>query len=1841
MTEDHEAEAQRLQRAKNIFEFLGRAQQLKSSPVRSTANYQSTLWLSDLIDHPAIITSHRAAGQDPEGALFSIDRVPRPAAPEMPTHVVAWVDGAADDAERPPRLLESVPAARAPHLQPRETEEGPTTEVLLEDHPDVSADFEAWLGRWQSWSDEELRDRPIRDLYNILFSTHVTSTTHNEEFELVLGTACLAWSPDQHPSVSRHLITCPVTIDFDDASGRLTARREVALDAISVELDMLDPGLIRNPARVNEIKNSASDFDAHPLDREAVGALARRLVHTLDADGEYRDEDVAPRAAANALSAFAPALILRKRSQQGLVDIFTTIVSQLSEATEVPAGLLPLVDPDRDAATASVSGHSDGAAVTIDDELFLPLPVNDRQRQVLMSVDNKAQTVVQGPPGTGKTHTAAALLSHLLAQGKRVLVAAHTDRALQEVRHKLPEAIKPLSVAVVGTSRSDMADLKTAVERIASVASEHDPAEAVRQIEATLDNIDTLRRQRAATRHKLLQARQDEVAGRSHGPYDGTLAGIAQRFQADASDFGWIADLVEVPPSSNPPLTNEQLVALRALLTNAELINDEGDAQARLVGLDTLLSPPDFGAAVDREIAAQGNAQQHAALDEHEALATVLQLDPATRADVQGRMKALAEEAGALQTRRETWMGEAVFDVRAGRGGPWQARATDINGLIQQARPLVEAIGLLTQVTVTGGELPALVVMANNLRQHLMSGGTVKTAGDGTPKVGVLSPKPVKDAVALFQHVRIDGLAPTREEQLSLFLNFVEAQRITDALDRAWPATVVIPEEDTLAERLQWHVTEVAQLERVLALGQALSEAEHLLQSLGVKPPAWTDLGSVHTYATLVDAAAAKDALAEASQPLDDLLERLAEVVRWDDAATSVVELSDAAARRDSSAYSRAYRRLERLHEVRQLTRRRDEWTATLRAAAPDLAAALLGAPEDPEWATRLSRFDEAWPWGATGSWILGQETVDVNALQAQVTLCEARIRREVEVLAAHRAWAHAVSPTRLTGQAKADLANYAFLVRRLGKGTGKYAAQRRAEIRTAMDRCRTAVPVWIMPIYRIAEQFKIHQDMFDVIIVDEASQAGLEATFLQYLAPKIVVIGDDKQVSPSAVGQDQQMLRDLANQYLAEDRYKAAWQDPKRSFFDEALMRYGGVITLVEHRRCVPEIIGFSNRIAYEPDGVRLIPVRQYGADRLDPIKACHITDGYTRGTTAKVNPAEADAIVEQIEKCLADPRYDRLTFGVISLLGPAQAKLIETKLLERVPPEEWVARELRCGDAADFQGSERDVIFLSMVIGPPEEGRRLGALTQESYVQRYSVAASRAKDQMWLFHSVALSDLGNPEDMRFALLDYCYGVINRTASHEDVLTEAVPEDTPVEPFDSLFEQRVYNRLFDRGYTVVPQYPAEGYNIDLVVVGGKGKLAIECDGDAWHGPDAYERDMARQRDLERCGWRFFRIRESLFYVAQAEALSGLWSLLDELDIRPSGWVPDQGNGEETAGVASPEEPTAADLVDDLLGTAPVISPEEIATLGHEGASPSPLANGFTEPFEKSAPDPNQSDGTLRDASSPGTGRHRLEVDNSHDGFAMAGSPLPVADVDAWPVRPDDNEEDLPPTEVNVLSRGTSLAPVATSPLKTSKEPRRLGEPPALSDVTKQGDPLETSTTTLGPYAQFTGTTASLVNGSRQDIRDSLLQVVAAEGPVVGHRLHIAYVRAAGGQRVGKTLASILNTAINSAVRAGALVMDNPLNQAGLKPRTFRLPDQPEVLPRELGPRTLDHVPPAELAELLRQAAMTQGWVNPEALYRDVLARLGLVRLTTNVEEVLASCLALAKSLEFRNYLDT
>jgi very-short-patch-repair endonuclease len=244
----------------------------------------------------------------------------------------------------------------------------------------------------------------------------------------------------------------------------------------------------------------------------------------------------------------------------------------------------------------------------------------------------------------------------------------------------------------------------------------------------------------------------------------------------------------------------------------------------------------------------------------------------------------------------------------------------------------------------------------------------------------------------------------------------------------------------------------------------------------------------------------------------------------------------------------------------------------------------------------------------------------------------------------------------------------------------------------------------------------------------------------------------------------------------------------------------------------------------------------------------------------------------------------------GVVVLQGDAQAGLIEEQLLERLGAEEMEKRRLICGNPYSFQGDERDIMFLSMVAATNE---RIGPLTMSADERRFNVAASRARDQMWLFHSVKREDL-SAACLRRHLLEFFEETkpsevagINIQELHRKAEQCNRAIEKPPQPFDSWLELDVALEIANRDYHVVPQFDVAGKRIDLVVEGGHARLAVECDGDDSHGVDQYEQDMQRQRMLERCKWVFFRVRASQFYADKQAALKDLWSILDERGIRP------------------------------------------------------------------------------------------------------------------------------------------------------------------------------------------------------------------------------------------------------------------------------------------------------------------------------------------------------------------
>src|SRR5256885_10355266 len=193
--------------------------------------------------------------------------------------------------------------------------------------------------------------------------------------------------------------------------------------------------------------------------------------------------------------------------------------------------------------------------------------------------------------------------------------------------------------------------------------------------------------------------------------------------------------------------------------------------------------------------------------------------------------------------------------------------------------------------------------------------------------------------------------------------------------------------------------------------------------------------------------------------------------------------------------------------------------------------------------------------------------------------------------------------------------------------------------------------------------------------------------------------------------------------------------------------------------------------------------------------------------------------------------------------MVGSEQALYIESLLRKYMPTTEYVQRRVLCGDPAQFQGDERDVMFLSMVDVPEGDGP-LPLRNEEGYEymfkKRFNVAASRARDQIWVVYSLDPNIDLKPGDIRRRLILHA----RDQHLHNQVLKEQEQK------IESEFERQVLQRLVKAGYRVTTQWPVGAYRIDLGVEGAGRRLAIECDGERWHSAEKLGEDMAPPANL-------------------------------------------------------------------------------------------------------------------------------------------------------------------------------------------------------------------------------------------------------------------------------------------------------------------------------------------------------------------------------------------------------
>jgi very-short-patch-repair endonuclease len=329
----------------------------------------------------------------------------------------------------------------------------------------------------------------------------------------------------------------------------------------------------------------------------------------------------------------------------------------------------------------------------------------------------------------------------------------------------------------------------------------------------------------------------------------------------------------------------------------------------------------------------------------------------------------------------------------------------------------------------------------------------------------------------------------------------------------------------------------------------------------------------------------------------------------------------------------------------------------------------------------------------------------------------------------------------------------------------------------------------------------------------------------------------------------------------------------PDRSIYDLARVVFAGnSVMLREHFRCVPAIIEFSKREFYEHEIRPLrLPKR---TERLDPPLIDVLVKGGHR--TRDINKPEAQAIVDEIARIIADPAMAGRSIGVVTLLGHEQAAHIDRLIHRQISPADIVERRISAGAPPAFQGRERDIMFLSMVL---QKGDR-GMASRFEIQQRFNVAASRARDRMYLYRSVEESDI-NLQGLNGRLMMHFRQPFRQDPQKVERLRDLCESD---------FEREMFDALVAKGFRIRPQVRVGAYRIDLVVEGAEDRrLGIECDGDRFHGPGQWQDDMTRQRILERAGWTFWRCFASSFVLRRSAVLADLWETLAKMGIEPLG----------------------------------------------------------------------------------------------------------------------------------------------------------------------------------------------------------------------------------------------------------------------------------------------------------------------------------------------------------------
>ncbi len=1286
-------------------------------------------------------------------------------------------------------------------------------------------------------------DKNNKELYDEFFKLYFKLQKNSENLEIVWGNYILAWKAESE-NIINPIFTTKMELDFDAEKGKFSLKPYDG--KTKVETNIFAKINIPDIDKILKIKDDLEGKTFDPRNIEETAGSLYKMAHYMSSEVSPSGEIERKLCGITDIITTkypvfynAPVIIVRKLDNRLWNSELKSIIKLIEAGYPIPPTIEAMVE-EKDVHEKIEEKES---FININKEILFPLPSNEEQKEVVDRLSKNYGVVVQGPPGTGKSHTIVNLICHLLAHGKRVLVTSQTGRALRVLSERIPEEIRPLCVSILGDDTKSLKELDESVRIITEKLSVN-PEVLKSEITYLKKDLENCREKqnnlyKSLKEVDVIEYKKLNIDGKNRGLID-----IAKWTREHEKAYSYIDDCVKLNDES--PVTDEEMHTLIEALNGIDIqllkrtnrlmaILEELPEVEEIYSKISIINA--FNETKETYIENIKNifVPKEMKLENYKELIRLIEL-------AQKSMKKI--EGSWLKNICTSYYNSEILRPNI------KYVYMKLKYYIGEIAELERKVSAHKIKVPEGTDLYKFKKEFNIVYERFIKKG----------KWGYFYKFINKKYSYIFYNCFVNENIIESKEQLEIIKYWINESIMKSELLSLWDGTMKAYGAEELKN---------FNAESMLKLEQLVKELDSIINwNINIKNKIKDKLGNIdyienidwyksETYAKL-------EVAVKSLNIINQYKAAKAFIINCSNICLSSKELASIGKdikEMNLEGIKQKYKEVTLLKESINKVKEIMFYINKLSEIVPIFTLKLLNS----ENREGYSEFNTAFHWKKLSYFFNKAHELKPEVLDMLLHNEKAKEATLIKEIVSREAWYRQIKYA--SDIQKRSLFAWMQAVKRIGKGTGKYADKYRNMAQKEMEICKDTIPVWIMPLNKVIENIKADSSPFDVVIFDESSQSDIFALCALFRGKRAIIVGDDKQISPQTVGVDQDIVNDLIRRHLKGIPH-AEWFDLETSLYNTALRVFPDRLLLKEHFRCVPEIIGFNNDLCYSN---QIIPLRNANKDEIfeNPIVAIKIQNG-EKDRFKNINMEEAKALVEKVVNCCQDKKYKNMTMGVISLLGDQQAEVIENMLRHKIGEEEMVRRKLICGDAYTFQGDERDIIFLSMVVA---ENTKFTPLTREVDIRRFNVAVSRARNQFWLFYSFNEDNL-NPECVRSKLIRYC---------NENSLANLSSKDIDIQ---DEFNKDIYTMLREKGYKVRPFVKLGNHQVDFIIEDDNNRLALECSGNKTFMIDRWEINYDRHRVLERAGWKFYTIKGSEFYRNPEETMGRLWKRLDSLGIK-------------------------------------------------------------------------------------------------------------------------------------------------------------------------------------------------------------------------------------------------------------------------------------------------------------------------------------------------------------------